>query len=202
MRTQPQPVGITSMLYRQAPLLLGFAVVAGAAAGALYSLIIPFVLGELGRQGGGQPPQGPRAGGVARFGGQLPVLLYFGVCALILLSKASSVILVNNIAKSATAALRVRVARKINRMMIDQVENIGFPRLLNILVDDVNNVAAAAVAVPMLLVSAVTVVGMLGYLATLNLAIFAIVLAAVVGGVALFQFPVALATGLYTRARA
>jgi ABC-type multidrug transport system fused ATPase/permease subunit len=128
MNNKKPKVSIANLLYRHSPRLLVFAVVVGALAGALYSLIIPFVLRQLNGASGADA---------------YPVGLFFAVCVAILLTKAASVILVNNIAKTATAELRIGIARKINKMMIDNVEGVGFARLLNILIDDVNNVAAA-----------------------------------------------------------
>ncbi|WP_180977582.1 cyclic peptide export ABC transporter [Janthinobacterium sp. ROICE36] len=180
----------------------------GAVAGALYSLIIPFVLRALGAQGGARsgaqfganvaPDSTASVLGMAEGTG---AAMFFLVCLLILCAKALSVILVNNIAKSAMAELRLEIARKINQMRIADVESVGFPRLLNVLIDDVNTVAAAAVAIPMVVVSAVTVVGMLGYLATMNFTVFVIVLTAIGVGVAMFQLPVAFATRPYDQAR-
>jgi putative pyoverdin transport system ATP-binding/permease protein len=186
MNNKKPKVSIANLLYRHSPRLLVFAVVVGALAGALYSLIIPFVLRQLNGASGADA---------------YPVGLFFAVCVAILLTKAASVILVNNIAKTATAELRIGIARKINKMMIDNVEGVGFARLLNILIDDVNNVAAAAIAIPMILVSVVTVIGMLGYLAVLNVYVFGVVVLAIVFGVLLFELPASLATGLYEKAR-
>jgi putative ATP-binding cassette transporter len=193
MNSQRKQTTITTLLYRQSPRLLVFAVAAGALAGALYSLIIPFVLGGM-NMPAAQALALP-APGAAGIG------LFFGVCLLILAAKAMAVIVVSNIAKSATAQLRVTIAGKINAMLIDNVEAVGLARLLTILTDDVNRVAAAAVAIPMILVSAVTVLGMLAYLATLDLAVFALVVAAIVAGIALFQVPMTLAGRLYQSAR-
>ncbi|KAJ1464339.1 cyclic peptide transporter [Baffinella frigidus] len=128
-------------------------------------------------------------------------LLFFSLVVFILFTKALSVIIVNNIAKSATAELKVKIAKKINIMKLDDVESIGFARLLNILTNDVNSVAAAAMAIPMVVVSTVTIIGMLGYLAFLNVIVFAVVLTSIFVGVFLFQIPVGLVQGLYERAR-
>jgi putative ATP-binding cassette transporter len=190
-------VSIWSLLFRHSPRLLTFAAIVGAAAGALYSLIIPFVLGELARQNGT-----PGAHPVPAWLAGHAALAYFVVCMLILTAKASSIILVNNIAKSATAELRLSIAARIGGMTTDGVERIGFPRLLAVLVDDVNKVSAAAVAIPMILVAAVTVVGMLGYLATINLLIFGVIVVCIVVGVAMFQIPMSVAGGVYRQARA
>jgi putative pyoverdin transport system ATP-binding/permease protein len=194
MKASQPKVSILTLLYKSSPKLLVFAVIVGAMAGAIYSLIIPFVLSRLGKQH-------TNSDTTLRIIDQYQTELFFCVCLFILITKASSVILVNNIAKSAVAELRIDMAKKINRMMIANVENIGFPRLLNILTDDVNKVASASVAIPMLLVSSVTVVGMLGYLATLNFYVFLIVLGAIFLGVGMFQVPVAMASGVYEKAR-
>jgi putative ATP-binding cassette transporter len=193
MESKRNNVSIFTLLFNFSPKILVFAVVVGAIAGALYSLIIPFVLRKL---------QQDRSMDLsASIVDQYQVVIFFGLCLLILISKATSVILVNNIAKSAVAELRINMARKINRMLIENVESIGFSRLLNILTDDVNNLSAAAIAIPMLLVSTVTVIGMLGYLATLNFYVFLVVLGAIFLGVFMFKIPVAMASGLYDRAR-
>jgi putative ATP-binding cassette transporter len=192
LKNENKKLSIASLLYRQSPALLIFAILIGAVSGVLYSLIIPFLLRELNGQSA--------ATGQAATAG-LGIGLFFGVCFLILVTKAISVILVNNIAKSAMAELRLAITRKINRMMIDEVECVGFPRLLTILTDDVTHVASAAIAIPMLLVGVVTIIGMLGYLAVLNAYVFGIVLCAIFAGACMFRIPAALATKLYDRAR-
>jgi putative ATP-binding cassette transporter len=194
MQNDQPKISMFTLLYKYSPKLLVFAVVVGALAGALYSLIIPFVLRAL-----NPPVEGSDV--VLGIMDQYQAEFFFGVCLFILAAKASSIITVNNIAKSAVAELRIGMAKKINRMMLENVEGFGFPRLMNIITDDINSLAAAAIAIPMLLVSIVTVVGMLGYLATLNFYIFLIVLGAIFLGVFMFQIPVAMASGLYQKAR-
>jgi putative ATP-binding cassette transporter len=130
-----------------------------------------------------------------------PAIIFFSLVLVILLTKAISVILVNNIAKSATGNLKIKIAKKINKMKIEEVERIGFPKLLNILSDDVNFVSNAALAIPMMIVSSVTILGMLAYLAVLDLRVFAIVIIAIIVGVFIFQAPVNLVENLYEKAR-
>lgn len=191
-----QALSIFTLLFRHSPKMLVFAAVLGAFAGVLYSFIIPFVLKELERQSG--------VSTISESKFLLPGIgpgIFFLVCGFILAAKTSSIILVNNIAKSATGELRLSIAEKISAMTTDGIEATGFSRLLNVLIDDVNMVAAAAVTIPMLMVSGVTVVGMLAYLATLNLAVFAVIVVAIIAGVTMFQVPVSMAGGLYMRAR-
>jgi putative ATP-binding cassette transporter len=193
-----EPVSIFTLLLRESPRLLVFAALLGALAGALYSLIIPFVLDELNRQSGQPASQGALAALAGEHGG----MAFFAMCLLILAAKTTSIILVNNIAKSATGELRLTIAARISGMSTDGVEAVGFSRLLNVLIDDVNMVAGAAAAIPMLIVSSVTVAGMLVYLATLDMRVFGVALGAVIVGVAMFQLPLARAGILYLKARA
>lgn len=183
----PSRPSLGSLLFRHSPKLLMTAVALGALAGALYGLVIPFVLAAL-----RNPGQLPAAQGAPAF---------FGLCLLVLVAKAGSIILINNIAKAATGKLRVDIAARVGKLPVAEVENLGMARLFNVLVDDVNRVAGAAVAIPMALVSGVTVLGMLAYLATLDLAIFALVLGAIVIGVAMFQLPMGYAGRFYRAAR-
>lgn len=187
-------VSIPTLLYRQAPALLALAAASGSVAGALYSWLIPFVLHALTRQTGANAT-------LPTWIDEYRMTVFFAACLMTLVTKATSVMLVNNIAKAATGRLRLQIAEKINRMPVAAVEHLGFARLLTILSDDVNQVASAALSIPMLLVSAVTVIGMLAYLATLSLTVFAVVLASICIGIFAFQVPVGLATGLYERAR-
>ena len=186
---------LLSLLFNHSPYLLPFAIFIGVVAGGLYSLIIPFVLSGIDSNSSNLTEN------VSYFGISIATL-YFCIVSVILVSKAFSVILVNNIAKSAAADLKISIAKKINAMNIGDVEKIGFSKLINILNDDINNITVASVAIPMLLVSTVTVIGMLTYLAFLDIRMFLLVIAALVIGVLIFQIPVRMASGNYRRSRA
>lgn len=200
MNRSSNNTSIAGLLYQHSPRLLIVAVLIGALAGALYSLIIPFVLQGIDEIGSTTLPDQPSVGVQNALKNQ-PAFWFFIVVFVILVTKASAVILVNNIAKSATANLKLRIANKINKAKISHVEMFGFPRLMTILTDDVNNVASAAIAIPMLVVSTVTIIGMLGYLASLSLSIFGITVAAIIVGVIVYQTPVAFAHKLYLESR-
>ena len=193
-------LSISTLLFRQSPRLLLVSVALGAIAGALYSLIIPVALLGVDGSPSDLSEMGIPADLAFVVNDNLP-LLFFVVVFLILVSKLASVVLVNNIAIDATAQLKIRLSKKINRMMIADVENIGFSKLLNILADDVNDVSSSAVAIPMLVVSIVTVFGVLAYLFVLNVYVFLIILLSIVVGLAIYQVPVELVHGYYTRAR-
>lgn len=180
-------------LHEQSPKLLWTAIFLGIIAGALYGFVIPVTLSEIANK--------TTNSNLALFDKANRELVFFLICIAILLAKAVSVILINNTAKSATAELRIKISHKINESSLKKVEDIGFSKLIVLLIEDVNNVSAAALAIPMVLISIVTVVGMLGYLCVLNVSIFFMVVVSIVFGVILFKIPVAMASGLYNRAR-
>ncbi|RJE73431.1 cyclic peptide transporter [Pseudoalteromonas sp. MSK9-3] len=192
MNKNKELTSLSRLLYNFSPRQLIFAVVLGMLSGALYSLIIPFILSGL------ENGQLEVSGYVILEDGSTG---FFAFVAAILLTKVTSVIFVNNIAKSASADLKLKVAERIQALGVDTVERIGFSKILTIVVDDVNRITDAAVAIPMMIVSFVTVLGMLTYLAYLNLQVFAFICVAIVFGVLLFQLPVLFAKGLYTRSR-
>ncbi len=185
----PPPSGLSvgRMLFRQAPARLVLGIALGALAGALYSAAVPMIMKGLGSQGAGE------AGGLSS------AWLFFGLCSLIMLTKAGSVILINHIAKSAAADLRVSITAHVNRLEVDALEAVGFAKLINVVVDDVNRIANAAAAIPMIMVSAVTVMGMLAYLAYLNLTVLGMVLLAIFVGVVAFQLPLGISERFYRR---
>jgi putative ATP-binding cassette transporter len=193
-------LSITTLLYRNSPKLLIFAVTLGVVTGALYSLIIPFALHGIDGSAGALIDMGvPET--LASAIESHPASFFFVTVALILCLKTSSVVLVNNIALDATAQLKIRLSKKINRMMIADVERVGFSKLLNVLMGDVNDVSSSAIAIPMLVVSLVSVAGVLGYLAVLEPYVFFIVLTSIVIGGAIYLVPVELASNLYAKAR-
>lgn len=194
-------VSIVSLLFNFSPKLLVLAVAIGALAGFLYSLIIPFAIKGIQGMNGKENATSEESMLDSSFISGNEGSLFFSVVVVILFAKTLSVILVNNIAKSATADLKVNIVKKINNMKLDDVEKIGFPRLLNVLTGDVVSVAQAAIAIPMIVVSSVTVMGMLGYLAFLNIIVFTVVLAAIFVGVFIFQAPVKMVQGFYEKAR-
>lgn len=190
MMNKNHNITISKLLFAYSPRALVLAVMLGIVSGALYSLIIPFILQGLKGEADSLP-----------LVGLSPAQGFFIFVVTILFTKVSSVILVNNIAKSATAALKLSIINKVNKMGVDKVEQIGFSKILNLLTDDVTKVGSAAVAIPMIIVSLVTILGMLGYLAYLDVTIFALILTAIIVGIFLFQIPVMMAKKLYIKSR-
>jgi putative pyoverdin transport system ATP-binding/permease protein len=193
-------ISIVGLLYRHSPKALVCSIMLGSFSGVLYSLIIPLVLSGINQQVKLHEKISPWIG-LQNFLDKYFVALFFSLCISILIAKVSSLILINNIAKSATAELRADIAKKINSMSVAGVESVGLARLLNILGGDVHAVAAASTAIPALIMSVLTVISMLCYLASLNLMVFVFVSCAIIGGAILYQVPIFWAVKRYQKAR-
>ena len=180
---------LIKLLLNSSPKMFLFSVLLRVFSGGLYALIIPTILAGVNREYS-----------YFNFGefGIYIEFFFFILISMVLITKASSVILVSNVAKSAIAEMRINLSSKINKMEVSEVENIGFSKLLNILTEDVNRITNAALALPMLLVSLVTVVGMLTYLAILDIRVFIFTIMTILIGIALFQLPISKAKKYYT----
>lgn len=185
------------LMFKRSPVLLAFSIVIGASSGAAYSLVIPFLVGGIELKSNAEAMFFL---GTAIANDSVP-LVFFSVVFFILLSKASSVILVNNIAKSTISDIKINLANKISNSKIQDIESVGFARLINLLTEDINHLTQAAISLPMIVVSSVTIVGVLGFLAVLNVKIFLTVILCIVIGVAVFQVPITIARRLYNRSR-
>ncbi|NQZ09725.1 MAG: cyclic peptide export ABC transporter [Algicola sp.] len=189
---QTKKLTLRALLFSSSPKLLSFAIILSMFSGVLYALIIPTILSGL------DPSYDFILGNQFKDDIQN---IFFGLITLVLLTKTTSVVLVNNLAKLAVAGLRVELSKKINMMDVAQVEKTGLPKLLNVLTEDMSRVTGASVAIPMMLVSAVTAIGMLVYLAVLDLHIFGYTLLTIVIGLFLFQYPVSKTEKHYSKAR-
>ncbi|MCF2857588.1 cyclic peptide export ABC transporter [Pseudoalteromonas sp. SMS1] len=180
------------LLLSGSPKKLCLAVILSVLSGALYALIIPTILSGLSDDHqfilGDEHKEHVQT-------------WFFLLIFCVLLTKASSVILVNNLAKTAVAKLRIDLSKKINAMEVSQVEKMGLPKMLNMLTEDMSRITGAALAVPMVLVSGVTALGMLAYLSILDFKIFMFTILGIVVGLFLFQFPVSRTKKYYSKSR-
>ncbi|CAH9055528.1 ABC transporter ATP-binding/permease protein YojI [Pseudoalteromonas holothuriae] len=194
-------VSITSLLFSYSPKLLIIAVTIGALSGFFYSLIIPIIVNSIQVKASDEVEVNASYFQSYDFINGNEGWVFFLTVIIILFTKAASVILVNNIAKSATAELKLNIVKRINSMKLDDMEKVGFSRLLNLLTEDVLSVANAAVGIPVIVVSIVTIIGMFSYLFILNSIVFAIVIVSVIFGIILYQTPVRLVRSSYVKSR-
>ncbi|HKT30636.1 cyclic peptide export ABC transporter [Dyella sp.] len=175
----------------------------GALAGFSYALLIPVVLASLADVSGGEAPAGLKAHFLSleisnyRFG-----ILFCAICLLILFCRATSQILLTRVALDATTDLRVKTYRQIAAAPIAELEKVGSSKLLVAITTDVARIISGAISIPNVLVSIVTVTGMLSYLYLLSSDVFAFVIKAILFGVVTYQVPMLIGNKYFARGRA
>src|SRR5690606_24855825 len=115
--------------------------------------------------------------------------------------RATSIIIVNFVVKDVAADLRIALCKKINKVNVRKIEVLGMSRLLNILMDDINSISYAAVCMPMMCIEAVTIIGLLGYVAFLDPRVFLSIVVALVVGTMMFHLPMRLSAKYMDKSR-
>lgn len=188
----------------KAPNKVFLSMLLGAVAGIGYSLLIPLVLVSI-APGSGEDGLG--TGMVRRFlwldvSNYKFALLFVSVCLLVLSCRSVSQILLTRVALNATADLRIKTYRQIMRAPIAEIEKMGSSKLIVAITTDVARIVTGATMVPNILISLVTVAGMLGYLYVLSSEVFWLVIKALVFGVVTYQVPMFIGNKYFERGRA
>ncbi|WP_437319833.1 cyclic peptide export ABC transporter [Sorangium sp. So ce385] len=126
---------------------------------------------------------------------------FVAVCLLLPFARYHSEILLTRLSQGALFDLRVKICRKILGAPLRQLEEIGPPRMLTVLTDDVPVITAALQHIPIICINLVIVVGGLLYLGWLSPLMLASVVALIVLGVVGYQLPMSRATRHFRRAR-
>ena len=176
----------------------------GAAAGMSYALLIPIVLGVVRDERGGLEADTVEPFRIAAVEIAHPGLaaVFVASCLFILAARTTSQLLLNRAATDIAANLRVRLYDTLLDAPLTAIERIGTARLATALATDVPRMVLGARMLPELLVSGITIFGMLGFLLARNAGVFWFVLASVAFGALTYQIPMALGQRHYVRSRA
>lgn len=193
-----------STLSRRAPNKVFLSIFLGAFSGVIYSLLIPLLTSAL------QPgdPHFESASGKPYYLFHLeianaPVALLFGIaCLLIVTFRSTSQITLTRVAMDAASELRVRLYDRIVRAPIPVLERVGSPRLVTTITTDVPRIIMGAQMLPELLMSMVTLIGMLGFLLLLNSHVFWFVLECIFFGAITYELPLLAGKRFLVRAAA
>jgi putative ATP-binding cassette transporter len=188
----------------KAPNKVFLSMLLGAVAGIGYSLLIPLVLVSI-VPGSGE--DGPGTNMVRSFlwldvSNYKFALLFVSVCLLVLSCRTISQTLLTRVALDAASELRVRTYRQIMTAPIAELEKMGPSKLLVAITTDVGTIVTGATMVPNVLVSLVTVAGMLSYLYILSSEVFWLVIKAMIFGVVTYQVPMFIGNRYFERGRA
>jgi putative ATP-binding cassette transporter len=152
---------------------IGAAVLAGMLGGGASAAFVALINVALG--------QDPRPGWL------LPA--FVGLCLALPLFRFISSFLLLRLAERAQFELRMELSRRILSTPLRRVEEIGAPRLLAMLTDDVGSIVLALANLPLLLMHLTVVTGCLVYMGWLSWKLLLVVLGFLVVGVVSYQFP-------------
>lgn len=126
---------------------------------------------------------------------------FVGLCLLLPFSRYFSELLLNKLGQGALYTLRMDLSRQILSAPLRHLEKLGAARLLASLTDDIPNITATILLVPLLCVNAALVVSCLIYMGYLSGLLLTIVLGFMVLGILTYQIPVLRAQHVFRIAR-
>lgn len=196
-------MNLLSILVNVSHIKVFVSIVVGVLAGGAYALLIPLVMGSFEAQNGGLPTI--TSGSQTLFGLEVVnfkfALLFLVTCGAILLTRTVSQILLTWVALDATSLLRISYYDKILNTYQEMLEKAGSPRLVASITTDVGRIVAGAQRIPDVLISSVTLLGMLAFLLYLDSGIFMFVVGGIMVGVMTFILQVLLGNTFFQRAR-
>lgn len=204
MREDALERGLLGVLTASMPRLVFASLVLGTLAGFAYVLIVPlillaihveddpFVVAEVAR---------PIV--IAGFEVTRPTqaAAFFGLLLLLLVARTTSQIMFNRAIVLTTSRLRVHLCQRIARLPIQKLERIGQPVLLTALNVDVPRIATGASTLPGILFNVTSLLGMLGYLAIVDLNVLLWVSGAILFCVLTYRLAVYVSDRYLRRAR-
>lgn len=173
-------------LINHSPRMLVMSVLAGLAGGAASTAVLVVINAGLERSGSQSANL---------------FLVFLGLAALGMVTRAGSAILLVSIGESAMLKLRLRISRQILGVPLRRLEETGIPRLLAILTDDILNILNAIANLPVVCINVAALITCLFFLAWQSLSLFLIVIVLIVLLLFTAQVPFMIAAGHFTRAR-
>ena len=192
---------LLKLLAHHAPNRMFMSIVLGALSGVCYSSLIPLVqMGIASLDGASSMSDTLTVFGFDLAHSKLAAV-FFGMCVFVLVTRSISQVTLLRVAMDVTTELRKSMYSQISRAPIADLERMGSAKLIATITTDVGRIIMGARALPDLLVSGVTIVGMLGFLAYLNFSVFVFVMEAIAFGVVTYQVPVLIANRYFQRSR-
>lgn len=140
---------------------------------------------------------------VVKTNGSTAMLLwgFANLCVLLPTARFSSEFLLNRLGQEAMYNLRLQLCRQILAAPLRHLEQIGAPRLLAALTDDVPTITSAILIFPLICVNSAVAIGCLVYMGVLSPLLLAIVLGFLVIGIITYQIPILRVQKLFLLAR-
>jgi putative pyoverdin transport system ATP-binding/permease protein len=189
-------MGIFALFFKRAPAKVVIATLAGCVAGIGYSMLMPLLLSNL---------QVSESTASISFSMLLFLkddipLVFALVCFFIFLFRTCSQIALKAVAVEVASELRTAIYNKVSQAPIASLEQTGAARMVTALTFDVPSVVGGARVLPDLMISSITITGVLGYLFFLNHDVFWFLLICIVLASATYQIPIFLSRRHLNRA--
>lgn len=202
---------LSGMLSQTAPNKIFLAVVLGSVAGVGYALIIPLLLLSIRHSDFAQNvalvSDSYAAATEYKLFGFFDVttpklaLTFTILLVVILICRAISEALIARVTVETSVRLRKTIYQRLLSLPIRSLDEIGAPRLINALNNDVSQVMGAAIVFPNLFVVFATLISLMAYLFYLNAQVFVFVLVMIFIGVLLYQLPISVGQMFMSKAR-
>jgi putative ATP-binding cassette transporter len=183
---------LSEVFWTTSPNLFFFSIILSVVVGLSYSLLIPFILYSVDSDYSVYLKDVSQEYDFTSSPISGLAFIYFVAIFSIVFFKTLSMIFSSIIGSKATVKNRVEMCRKINALPISTLERLGQAKLINLLNYDIPRVTAAALNLPTIWVSSITILGVLGYLLYINLSVFIFVVASLVVAIITYQIPLAL----------
>src|ERR1043166_3258844 len=122
---------------------------------------------------------------------------FIGLCLVLPVSRSISSVLLNYFVTTAGMDLRMGLCRRILGPPLRLSEELGAPRILASLTDDIPAITATLASLPMLCMQLTIVLGCMGYLLWLSPKLFLILLGFVIVGVISYRLPLSKSLKLF-----
>ena len=129
------------------------------------------------------------------------VWIFIGLCIVVPLARVASETLLASLGQGALYDLRLRLSRKILSVPLRRLEEVGIPRLLTALTDDLPTITATVTLIPVLCINAAMVIGSLIYLGWLSREVLLGLLGFMALGIVTYQLPLIKALHYFSLAR-
>lgn len=195
---------LIDILTKKSPNKVFFSSIVGLLAGFAYSLLIPLTLMSL--MEGINIVDGKVTTSTFTFL-SLEVttpkiaLAFLLLCLFIIISRSTSQVLMMKVSIDSVTDLRMDLYKRISNLPIQEMERIGFSRLLAVLTTDAPAVIHGATLIPEVAISSVTVIALLGYVFYQSPEVFFFTMAALVFGIITYQVPITLGNRFFSRSR-
>jgi putative ATP-binding cassette transporter len=128
-------------------------------------------------------------------------LIFIGLCLLVPLTRIVAELLLAHLGQGALYKLRMDLSRQILGVPLRRLEEVGAPKLMAALTDDVPAITNIVTVIPILCINIAVAISCLVYMAFLSWPLFLAVLAIIVIGIVSYQLPVAKSFQYMTLAR-